>query len=357
MIKKRGKGWLIKVYLGRDSEGKKKYYTETFYAPLKSMAQARERELKQKFEKLGPKQGVATLGEWLDVWLEEKHTQIDSNSYRTYTTYINKIKPFIADVKTYEISGPELKRRINGHLDNVAPRTQRNILNVLKTAIRTGIEARVIPQDALLGFGTVKIPRKDRPVLTREALYRLIKASEPYRYGLVIRLLVVTGARLGEILGLTWDRIDFVKNAITIDRTVDVLDRLLKDDTKTPNSRRSVIRDAETMTKLLEWRKKSQGKVVSMQNKDLVFRSSTGKSLHYGRMYKMFKAVLKKAELPDMRIHDIRHAVVTLLLSEGVPAVTVASLVGHNVATTNAVYAEKIRVSRGLHLASESQKE
>ncbi|NLU50388.1 MAG: site-specific integrase [Syntrophomonadaceae bacterium] len=224
-------------------------------------------------------------------------------------------------------------------------------------AIRAGIEARVIPQDALLGLGTVKVPRKDRLVLTRHDLYRIIKASEHYLYGLVIRLLVVTGARLGEILGLTWDRVDFAKNTITIDRTVDVLSRCRKDDTKTPNSRRTVILDAETMTKLSEWKKKSHDKVVFMQNRELVFKSPAGKPLHYGRVHKMFKAILKKAELPDMRIHDIRHAVVTLLLAEGVPAVTVASLVGHNVATTNAVYAEKIKISQGLNFVSESQKE
>lgn len=350
MVKKRGKGWLIKIYLGRDKDGKEKYYTETFYAPLKSMAQARERELKQKFEKLGPNRSVNTLGEWLDLWLEEKRAQVDSNSYRTYATYIKRIKPVVSDIKLYEINGHELRRRVSTCIEDTAPRTQKNILTVLKTAVKAGIEAKIIPQDALLGFGTVKVPRKDRPVLAREDMLRIVKASERYRYGLVIRLLIVTGARLGEILGLTWDRVDFERSTITIDRTVDVLNRQLKGDTKTPNSRRTVILDAETMAKLAEWKKKSHNKVVSLQNKELVFKSPEGKPLHYGRMRKTFKTVLKQAGLPDMRIHDIRHSVVTLLLKEGVPPILVATLVGHNVATTTSTYAQQVKVSRSILL-------
>ena len=350
MIKKRGKGWLIKIYLGRDKDGKQKYYTETFYAPLKSMAQARERELKQKLENLGPKQGVKTLGEWLDLWLAEKQFQVDSNSWKTYVTYINKIKPAVSDTKLYELNGHELKRRISTYIEDIAPRTQKNIITTLKTAIRAGIEAKVIPQDALLGFGTVKVSRKDRPVLTREDLLRIAQLSERYRYGLVIRLLAVTGARLGEILGLTWDRIDFERNTITIDRTVDVSSRRLKDDTKTPNSRRTIILDTETMSKLMEWKKQSHNKVISLKNQELVFKSLEGKPLHYGRIHKTFKTVLKQAGLPDMRIHDIRHSVVTLLLKEGVPPILVAALVGHNVATTTSTYAQQVKISKSILL-------
>ncbi|MGB9791612.1 MAG: site-specific integrase [Thermacetogeniaceae bacterium] len=257
------------------------------------------------------------------------------------------------DVKLFEFDAMEVCRLIRENLSGLAPRTQKNIQDTMRTAVKAAIEARVLPQDALLGWKTVRVPRQSRPVLDREGLRRLVEAAEGYKYGLVIRLLAVTGARIGEILGLTWDRVDFKRNAITIDRSVDVLKRELKDEPKTFNSRRTIILDEETMQKLYEHKQrqaKEKGVVQLKKDSRLVFQSPSGKPLKYNAVLYEFKTALKKAGLPEMRIHDIRHSVVALLLSEGVPAITVAALVGHDVATTNEMYAEKVKVTRAIDL-------
>lgn len=351
-IQKRGKGWLIKVYMGRGDDGKKKYYTETFYAPLKSMVVSREKELKEKFSRIGPKKGVATLGEWLDRWLDDVKTSVSDVTWRGYRKHVRRVKPFLGDLKLYELDALEVNRLLRENLEGLSPRTQKNIQDTLRTAIRAGINARVIPQEAMLGWKPIKVPRQSRPVLDREGLYRLAKEAERYKYGLAIRLLAVTGARIGEILGLTWDRVDFKRGAITIDRAVDVQKRVLKDGAKTANSYRTVILDEETVRLLLEHKAKAAKETVRpiKKSESLVFQAPDGRPVKYTAIRNTFRRSLKKAGLPEMRIHDIRHSVVTLLLSEGVPAITVAALVGHNVATTNETYAEKVKVTRAIDL-------
>jgi len=352
VVKKRGKdSWLIRIYLGRGVDGKEKYYCETFHAPLKSMAVAREQELKRQLQRLGPKTGANTLGEWLERWLEDCKDTIADVTWRGYAKHVRRLKPLVGHLHLYTLNTEALRQALRGKLDGLSPRTQRNITDTLRTAIRAGIEARIIPQDALLGWKTVKVPRKDRPVLDREGLLRLAAASEEYKYGLVIRLLCVTGARLGEVLALTWDKVDWERKTITIDRAADTMKRKLKDDTKTFNARRTVVLDEETVRKLAEHRKRQMADSVRpLRKENLVFQAPSGKPPKYNIILYEFKRALEKAGLLDMRIHDIRHSVVTLLLKEGVPPILVAALVGHNVATTTTTYAQQVKVSKSILL-------
>lgn len=352
LIKKRGKdSWLIKIYLGRGPDGKEIRYTETFHAPLKSMALARERELKAQFARFGPVSDLNTLGEWLDRWLEDCQPSVTEVTWRGYAKHVRRLKPLVGHLNLYNLSAETLRQALRGKLDEVSSRTQKNITDTLRTAIRAGIEARVIPQDALLGWKPVKVPRKERPVLDREGLMKLAETAEQYKYGLVIRLLCVTGARLGEILALTWDKVDWERKSITIDRAADTMKRKLNDDTKTFNGRRTVILDDETINKLAQHRKNQMsGKVRPLKTENLIFQAPSGKPPKYNAILYEFKRALMKAGLPDMRIHDIRHSVVTLLLKEGIPPILVAALVGHNVNTTTSTYAQQVKVSKSILL-------
>ncbi|MGI6514865.1 MAG: tyrosine-type recombinase/integrase [Syntrophomonadales bacterium] len=352
MIKKRGENtWWIRIYLGRGSDGTPQYYHETFYAPLKSMAQERERELtKQMKHVAGPKRDIMTLNDWLDRWIEDTADSVSHGTLRGYKAHLRQLKPLLGDLILWELDANKLHERLRGRFDHLKPKTKRNIYATLKTAIKAGIDQKIIPSDALTGFKMPKVPKENRSTLSREEIRLLMNTCDGYKHGLVIRLLCVTGARVSEILGLTWESVDLERGTITIDQSVDIKERRQKDDIKTANSRRTIELDVSTLQLLRLHHQSSKNTTVRplQRKKSLVFQAQDGRPLRYEAIRKTLRLALKKAGLPLIRVHDIRHSVITLLLDEGTPPILVAALVGQDVATTVGRYAQKTRRGKAI---------
>lgn len=352
MLEKRGKGWLARIYLGRGEDGKKKYFTQMIYAPTEYMARQMEADIRRKLVKpAGYRAAVYSLGEWFDVWLSEIKDTVSYRTWKEYESHVRKLKPLVGDLLLYSVQAEALSKRLAGQFTHLRPKTRKNLYATLKTAVREAVERKIAPSDALVGFKLPRVPHEIRRTLDRNELKRLIDAAKKYKHGLIIRLLCVTGARLGEILGLTWDCVDFERRTITIEKSVDVHRRILKGDVKTPQARRTVEVDEETISLLKD--AMPSGKIVPIhrrKEKNLVFQAEDGRPVRYEAVRKTLLKALNKAGLPTIRIHDIRHSVITLLLTEGVPPILVANLVGHNVGTTVNCYAQQVRYGKGLRL-------
>lgn len=357
MIEKRGSGtWLIRIYIGRGEDGKKKYYNETFYAPLKSLAQDRERELSKqlKITQAGPKSTVMTIGEQIDDWLLDSKDSLSASSYRTYEYYAKTLKPVVGGMMLWSLTGNELNKILRDRFINYSVRSRHNIYSFLRTVLRSAIDSGRAPQSILLGFKMPRVPRKERNTLSRQELFHLSECAADYRYGLAIRLLALTGARAGEILGLTWQLVDFNNNSITINKGINLQTRVLNDRPKTENSRRTIILDDVTMGLLKQHYQKIKAerkdkKIVPLRRDDsLVFVTQNGKPVAYKTIQKTFESALKKAGLPHMRVHDLRHSVITVLLTEGNSIMSVAALAGQNVNTTTGKYAHTLKRASAL---------
>jgi integrase len=294
----------------------------------------------------GQKVEFITLEEYINEWMQQVKWQVEKSTYRTYSVHCKKLLPVVGHLKLYELDGSKIKFLLSQEFADLAPRTQKNIYSTLRNILRCAIEDRIIHQDVMLGFKLPYVPKVERFVLNREEISRYITVCQGYKYGLVLKLLAITGARLSEIVGLTWDMINFNENAIIINQALDTFARELKPNTKTENSRRMVYLDKETVAQLNAHKKAQLTKKVLLINesKCLVFRMDNGRPMLYSSIYKTHKYVLKKANIGrHIRIHDLRHSVITLLLTEGVPVIQVASLVGQDVKTTTGIYAHTTR--------------
>jgi len=156
--------------------------------------------------------------------------------------------------------------------------------------------------------------------------------------------------RRGELLGLKWQDINFSTGTLQIRR---ILTRVptkmpgkgfVEAEPKTQKSRRSIIIAPFVLEALRQHRvRQLEAKLkagASWQEHDYVFCTSIGTHLHPDRdVLSQLKALLKKANLPDVRFHDLRHSAATLLLSEGVHPKVVQELLGHsNISMTMDVY-------------------
>jgi integrase len=180
-------------------------------------------------------------------------------------------------------------------------------------------------------------------------------AGEPL-YALYATILSL-GLRLGEALGLSWNSVNFAKGRIeilnTLQRVKGVMCLL---DTKTNDSHRTIDLPAVTIAALREHRIRQQharewaGSGWKGNAWDLVFTTSVGTPLDERGVLRRFQErILVKAEVPKMRIHDLRHSAVAILLAQGVDARSISELLGHSsVSFTLQVYG---------HLMEETKRE
>ena len=149
-------------------------------------------------------------------------------------------------------------------------------------------------------------------------------------------LALTTGMRRGEILALKWQDIDFDLNTLQVRRifTRSKGHRYVLAEPKTEKSRRSVILPLITVG-LLKQHRMSQQQAKSeageyWQANDLVFCTALGTPLNPNKVIERFETVLKRAGLPHIRFHDLRHSAATMLLAMGVHPKVVQELLGHN---------------------------
>jgi integrase len=160
-----------------------------------------------------------------------------------------------------------------------------------------------------------------------------------------LTLALVTGMRKGELLGLHWHDIDFNTGSLQVKRTVSRVGKfgLVVSEPKSARSRRKIVLPTFVLEILKQHR--AYQKILRLQaiplwkEGDIVFSNIYGGYVEPANLHEHFKSILKKAGLPDIRFHDLRHSAATILLEMGVHPKVVQELLGHsNISTTIDIY-------------------
>lgn len=176
--------------------------------------------------------------------------------------------------------------------------------------------------------------------------------TESTEYRTMIRLLLFTGLRRGELLGLEWKDIDFDKSTLQICRTSLYLpDKgIFEDETKNATSNR-IIKLSQTAINDLKtyrvWQMEQRFKIGDKWTEtSRIFTTEDGKPLHPDTLSRWFSKFIKahSDKLPPITIHSLRHTNATLQIAGGVPLTTVAKRLGHaDTVTTSKIYAHAIK--------------
>ena len=154
-------------------------------------------------------------------------------------------------------------------------------------------------------------------------------------YGPFFFLSIYTGLRRSELLGLRWSAVDLARRTMSITETLQVVNGkgLMSLEPKTDRSRRlvSLAPDALACLAGLKIKQREQREALGMtwSESDFVFAHTDGSPFYPNTVSKRFGELVKKAGIPHVRLHDMRHTHATLMLKEGVNPKTVAERLGH----------------------------
>jgi integrase len=278
------------------------------------------------------------LGEYLDRWLADSvRDTVRPSTFERYEQMVRlDIRPVLGRVKLKNLTAAHVRALYRQKLDaGLSPRSVQYIHVTLHKALKQAIADGLIPRNATEAVKPPQVRREEMRPLTAEQVRVLFEAAKGDRLEALYVLAVTTGLRQGELLGLKWDDIDLevgtlqVRRALTAAKGGPVLSA-----PKTKGSRRTVRLTQTAMEALrshLGRQLEEIDRVGDTRREDgLIFTSESGSPLSRQHVTAhRFKPLLRRAGLPEIRFHDLRHTCATLLLSKNVNPKVVSEMLGH----------------------------
>ena len=208
----------------------------------------------------------------------------------------------------------------------LSAKTVRNIHQIISSALKLAVEQRLIAHNPADGCALPKVERKEMQTLPIEQLTSFLREAKDSGVFALYYIDLTTGLRRGELLGLKWSDIDLEKGDLRVQRQIGRINgKIIETPLKTKNAYRTLPLSADAID-VLKMQKCKVG------NSEWVFPSPTGGPMSPDsvlHMLQMLQRVLKRAGLPRIRFHDLRHTFATLALQNGVDIKTVSGMLGH----------------------------
>lgn len=233
----------------------------------------------------------------------------------------------------------------------LAASTRRLIRSVLVQAINQAIKWRLVRRNEAAMSTPVPMTRTKSRAMTSAQAKAFIKAAGDVPLGVLFILMLKTGVRRGEALGLRWEDVDLRKGTIAVRQQLQrVNGALVCTEVKTERSRRSINLPA-TMIDLLKVHKAARARdrleCEAWVDTGLVFTTAHGTALDPRFVAKRFKTVCRKARIGTWHPHELRHTAATLMLIAGVPLNVVSEILGHaSIRITSDVYGHVVAPQR-----------
>lgn len=349
------------------------YNAATGKQTRKTVTGKTQREVAQKITKIANEVQSNTyfepsklmLSEWLDIWIKDYCADKKPLTIRNYSSSIEiHIKPAIGAIPLSKLAPAHIQKFINdlskkectgkqdtGKSKSLSPKTIKNIFGTLEKALNDAVEQEIIPRNPADRAKLPKVHKAEITPLSDKNISALLRALSGDEYERFLKVILYTGLRESEAVGLTWDCVDFQKGTIKICKQLQYRANTEETYIFAPlkNSKTRVIMPPPVV---MQWLKEERAHQYEMrfeageswqgwQNKQefstsLCFLRPDGNNVRVSTAYKHFKKAAKQIGMPNARVHDLRHTFATVALQNGESLKTVQEALGHATASFTA---------------------
>lgn len=288
-----------------------------------------------------------TLAQWLDIWQTEYLGGVKPSTAALYKNQIRLyIKPSLGATKLETLNPHTIQafyNKLGKEKDGKPGLTGKSIKNVhgilhkaLEQAMKVGY-IRVNPANACT---LPRIVKKEIKPLDEDATLLFVKAIQGHEHEIVFLVTLFTGMRQGEVLGLSWDCVDFDKGTLNINKQLQKAPGggSTYSLTSPKNGKGRIITPAPFVMDLLRKQRRRQAEwqlkagPVWENGWNLVFTNMVGDHLMPHTVYHNFKRVVASIGQPNARFHDLRHTYAVNSIRAGDDIKTVQMNLGHHTA-------------------------
>ena len=334
------------------------YHPETGKQIMRSVYAKTKREVREKLNKIltDIQEGAyieptsITVGQWLDTWLKEYKINLRPETKASYEMHIRiHLKPDLGKIRLNKLTTHQIQHLYNKLINErgLSPKTVKNIHGALHAALeqaKINGYLRINPSE---GTTLPKIEKEELKVMDTQDVSAFLRAIKGDEYELPLFVALFTGLRQGELLGLTWDCVDFEKGTLLINKQHN-LAKGEKEFHFSPlkNSRPRCLTAASAVMDALKEQQRRQAQWATElgsawdNSENLVFTTQMGRYINNKTIWMNFKRIVTELGMPELRFHDLRHTFSINSLQAGDDIKTVQENLGHATASfTLATYA------------------
>lgn len=357
----------IRVSLGYDLNGNQIQKTTTFKIPPHT-TESKGRKIAQEYavEYEQHCRGYSTLREnmrfsELAEWYFQNYAPVElkeSTVYNYKSQYENHLAPKIGNMKLKDITTPKITELMQSYTLN--PNTVKKIYVVMQSILTRAVEQGFIRDTPCKHVILPKRRKNKKPVMDEQQVKAFLNFLDTEKWDAdlktIVKVLLYTGMRSGECLGLRWEDIDFENRTISINYNLaDIAGKHFLTTPKTESSIRT-IGMSQALADIFREQKKYQEQLIEALGEDfshpeMVFTSANGNYRDRSSLGTSLKRFLRGTEFDFLTLHSLRHCNATLLLNSGVDLKVVSDHLGHcDIGVTANVYADVLRKQK-IHLA------
>ncbi len=331
---------------------------KSFYGRTKTDAMRQMRAAQREHEAGLPVPGWRqTVGQFLDRWLADVvQPSVRPKTHHSYAQLVRlHVKPALGHHQLAKLEPQQVQAMLNDKISlGLSPRTVQYMRAVLRRALGQALKWGLVARNVATLVDPPRSVHHETQFLPPLQARVLLEVVLGDRLEALYSVALALGLRQGKALGLRWRDVDLEGGTLSVRTALQrVNSKLQLVEPKTERSRRTLPLPPTVLVALRQHRHRQlEERLVAGprwdSSWDLVFTSTIGTPLDARNVVRHFKAALERAELPDMRWHDLRHSCGSILAAKKVPLRVIQEILGHSQISTTVRYA---------HVVPEAQRE